>query len=496
MSLTAEQVHGFTQAVLLSHFDDPKPTPAIHLEWWKLMCSKDKYVAIAAPRGHAKSTAVTHSFVLAALLFRYRDYIIIVSDTEGQATQFLGDIKSELLNNEELIRLFGVKRLIKDTETDIVVEFSDGHRAKVSTKGSEQKLRGLKWNNKRPNMIVGDDLENDELVMNEERREKFRRWFFNALIPAGSDDCIVRIVGTILHLDALLERLMPQIGDKYTVDEPLRSYSTDPTREWRAVRYRAHDEDFSHILWPEKFSKERLESIRRLFTEQGFPEGYSQEYLNYPIDEATSYFRKADFLPILDMDEPLEYYAAADLAISEKDRSAFTVMIVAGLSSKGILKTVDVRRFRGDALDIINEMFSIQQRYNPALFIIERENIARSIGSVLRREMIARNIFISIHEEVPTQDKTRRARAIQARMRAGQVEFDIEADWFPDLQNEFITFPRGRYKDQVDALAWIGLVLDKMVEAPTYEQLLEEDFELTMSEDLEFDDGTNWMTGY
>jgi hypothetical protein len=35
-----------------------------------------------------------------------------------------------------------------------------------------------------------------------------------------------------------------------------------------------------------------------------------------------------------------------------------------------------------------------------------------------------------------------------------------------------------------------------MVEAPTYEQLLEEDFELTMSEDLEFDDGTNWMTGY
>jgi predicted phage terminase large subunit-like protein len=184
------------------------------------------------------------------------------------------------------------------------------------------------------------------------------------------------------------------------------------------------------------------------------------------------------------------------LAISEKDRSAFTVMIVAGLSSKGILKTVDVRRFRGDALDIINEMFSIQQRYNPALFIIERENIARSIGSVLRREMIARNIFISIHEEVPTQDKTRRARAIQARMRAGQVEFDIEADWFPDLQNEFITFPRGRYKDQVDALAWIGLVLDKMVEAPTYEQLLEEDFELTMSEDLEFDDGTNWMTGY
>ena len=48
-----------------------------------------------------------------------------------------------------------------------------------------------------------------------------------------------------------------------------------------------------------------------------------------------------------------------DFAISEKDKAAFTVMVVAGINSKGLLKVVDVRRFRGDSLEIVNELFKI-----------------------------------------------------------------------------------------------------------------------------------------
>ena len=72
------------------------------------------------------------------------------------------------------------------------------------------KLRGLRWNNKRPNLVVVDDLENDEAVVNRDRREKLKRWFNGALLPCLSDTGIVRVVGTILHLDSLLESLMPE----------------------------------------------------------------------------------------------------------------------------------------------------------------------------------------------------------------------------------------------------------------------------------------------
>ena len=119
-------------------------------------------VAIAAPRGFAKSTAITHSYTLAEALFRQSKFIIIVSDTESQASLFLGDIKSELLENEDLIHLFGITSFEKMNETDIIVKLKDGYRFRIIAKGAEQKLRGTKWDGLRPDLIVIDDLEGDE----------------------------------------------------------------------------------------------------------------------------------------------------------------------------------------------------------------------------------------------------------------------------------------------------------------------------------------------
>jgi len=91
--LTSEVVQGFVKGVLAKNFDEPVDSPDCHKEWWDLCCGKHKFVAIAAPRGFAKSTAITHAYVLAAALFRDRKFIVIVSDTEGQAIMFLQDIK-------------------------------------------------------------------------------------------------------------------------------------------------------------------------------------------------------------------------------------------------------------------------------------------------------------------------------------------------------------------------------------------------------------------
>ena len=496
MALDAGTIYAFTTSLLLSRFDSPKPTPAFHWELWDLVTQPDKQVAIAAPRGHAKSTAITHAYTLANMLFRERDFALIISDTEGQAVQFLGDIKKELQENEELIATFGVERFVKDTESDIIVQFKDGDQFRIIAKGSEQKVRGLKWRNKRPNLIICDDLENDEIVMNEDRRFKFRQWFFNALLPCRSDDGIIRVVGTVLHMDSLLERLMPEWGDKDTYVVEGVKHLTTKKKGWLSVRYQAHNEDFSNMLWPDKFPRDRLEQIRATYIEQGFPEGYSQEYLNYPIDEENAYFHRGDFLPITDTDETLEYYVGCDLAISEKDRTAYTVFIVVGVSSTGMLKVVDVIRFRGDGLDIIDELFAVNSRYHPELIIIEKENIARSIGSFLDAEMIKRGTYLNIDTPVPSQDKVKRARSIQARMRAGQVEFDVDAEWFPGLVTEMTQFPRGVYKDQVDALAHIGLTLDKIVDAPTAAEL-EDQYWDEEEESSDFLDMTmNKQTGY
>ena len=241
--LTAEVMEGFVGSILAENFDGTVVTPEFHKELWGLCTSAHKNVAIAAPRGHAKSTAVTHSYILASVLFRERSFVMIVSGTEEQSMQFLGDIKKELIDNEHIKKLFGVGRIIKDAETKVIVEMDDGHQFQIVAKGSGQKVRGTKWGNKRPDLIVCDDLEEDEQVMNKERREKFRRWFFGALVPCLSKKGVIRIVGTILHMDALLERLMPKENRKKGVEllqTPLMEYTEEENPAWKAVRYREH----------------------------------------------------------------------------------------------------------------------------------------------------------------------------------------------------------------------------------------------------------------
>lgn len=461
--ITPEVIEGFTSALLMRNFDNPRPTPEFHRELWEMCASDRSQVAIAAPRGHAKSTCITHAYTLASVLFRERQFVIIISETESQSILFLEDIKAEILENEDLIALFGTMKLKKDTSTDIVVEMHDGYKFRIIAKGSEQKIRGLKWGGKRPDLIVGDDLESDESVLSKERREKFRNWFFSAVLPALSEYGVIRIVGTVLHMDSLLERLLKNSA-------------------WYSKRFQAHGENFSDILWPDLWPRERLEAKRVEYIEEGFPEGYSQEYLNWPIDAESALFRRKDFLKIQEEDwnKPKTYYAAADFAISEKEKGDSTVIVVGGVDNEGYLHIVDIVKGRYDSLEIMERLFEINARYSPEMFIFETEKVDKALGPFLDREMMNRGEFFRIEKMTPTKDKIQRAQGIAARMRQGGVKFDQDADWFPDLQDEMMKVTRsgvrGRHDDQLDAMAWLGLGINKFFEAPTRTELEEDEW--------------------
>jgi predicted phage terminase large subunit-like protein len=493
-------IHGFTESVLALRFDSPKPIPAHHDEIWDLCTSDNAQIAIAAPRGSAKSTCVTFSYILASVLFEEQNHILIISANEELAAGFLHNIKIELQENEILKNhpTLGIKRFIKERETEIIVEKKTGFRFRILVKGAEQRMRGINWERKRPSLVVADDLEDEELVSSEMRREKFRRWFFGVVKPIIRDGGKIRVVGTVMHMDSLLMRLMPPIKSELTINEPLRLFSPEK-RAWKSVLYRAHDEDFKHLLWPEMYPEKKLRAIRQDFAEQGMLDVYGQEYLNNPIDETTAYFRREDFLPMRpeDFQKKKTYYAAGDLAITENKRSAFTALGVGGIDSDGILHLEDVRRGRWDSLEISDEIFSIANRYDIDIFRLESENIQRSIGPFLYKRMQEEGKhgkYINLDAKPPTKDKLARAQAIRARMRAGKVRFNKEAYWYADFEEELLHFPKWVYKDQVDMFAWLGLMLDEMVEGPTEQEWDEELYEMEMEDYSE--DGLCITTGY
>lgn len=505
--LSANTIAGVVRTVLSKKFDQATETPAFHKEAWELCCSTNPLVAIAAPRGHAKTTGITVSYGLSTLLFRERKFMLLVSDTEAQAMMFLGFFKEHLQDNQELIELFGIRRnekglvqFIKDTESDVIVEMEDGHKFRIIAKGAEQKLRGLIWNGTRPDIILCDDFENDELVINKDRREKMRRWFYSALLPCRSANGIVRMVGTILHMDSLLERHMPKPWDKFSHNDPLKLWSEKRVSGgWVGVKYRAHNEDFSHILWPDRWPPSKLRAERENYVAQGMPDAYSQEYLNVPLDETVAYFKRSDFLTIpKELDKKnLHWYMTVDLAISEKERSDYSVFLIAGVDESKNIHIKQVVRDRLDGKSIVDLLIRLQRIYNFEAVGIEEMQVSKAIGPFLREEMLKTQVFMNIHMmKHKGKDKLARARSIQARVRAGTVYCDKTADWYQTFEDECTRFPRDAHDDQVDAFAYLGLLLDMLVEAPTKEEQEEEEYLEELERSGSNSNGRSIVCGY
>lgn len=479
IELSALMMEAFVEQYLKHKFDGAVETPDFHREMWADCCAADKYVAWAAPRGHAKSTSITHAFTLAVTLFRQRDFVLLLSDTWSQAVEFLRDLKTELMTNEELIRDFGIKRLSKDTEDDMIVVMRDNATFRIVARGAEQKVRGLKWNNKRPNLIIGDDLEGDEQVESKPRRDKFFKWLMKAVLPCGSDDCIFRIVGTVMHFDSALERILK-----------------DPT--WKSRRYRAHRSwsDFSDLLWPAKFSEARLLEIRGKYLAQGESDGYSQEYLNEPIAAGDAFFRPEYLLPMkkTDHEERGVFYVGWDFAISKAQRADYTVCTVWKVNADGMKFIVDCRRGRWDAKEIIDEMMAVDTAYDPRAHFAEKGTIDNALGPFLDTEMMRRQRYPSIQKIAPTKDKETRAKVLQGMFKSLHVRFNKEMAFWAEMEEELRKFPKGEHDDIVDSMTIVGHGIRDMTEAPSQEEYEEEVFFHKLGN--QYTAGRNATTGY
>jgi phage terminase large subunit-like protein len=486
VKLTAEIIEGFAGAYLSQRYDQAQPTPDFHRECWARYCSPHIACATAAPRNHAKSTALTHDFGLASVCFRADDYIILVGSTEELAIEHLGDIRNELAENEALRRDFKIKGFVTDAKTDIIVECEDGHQFRIIARGAEQKIRGRKWRGKRPSLVLGDDLEDDEQVENKDRRRKFRRWFFRACKQALRDGGRIRVHGTILHVDSLLAHLMKN-------------------KAWKSKRYRAHKSfnDFSEILWPEKFPEQRLRDIRQEFISEGDAPGYSQEYLNDPMDSDEVFLRKEDFLAMQeeDYDTFKRYGCGVDFAVSKEDTANRTSFTVGGKDIRNLILVTDQRVGRLNTNQIIDEFFSVASRWgSDIIFYPEDGVIWKAIFPVLAKEMQTRDIWLAIEPQPAVKDKKTRGQALRKRHRAGGMRFDKRADWYEEYEAELLLFTgdsEAPADDQFDSTVHLVRGMDTAPDVEEEDALSEEELAfIKEGERIMNDSGRSMVTGY
>ena len=210
-SALTKESHWYFFHMYLGHYVK-YPTAPFQVELMQLSEREDvKNLVVVAFRGSAKSTIFTMSYPLWAILGKQqKKFVLILSQTQAQAKQHMMNMRRELEGNALLKNDLGPFKE-ESTEwgsTSLVFSDSDARITAVST---EQSVRGLRHNQHRPDLIIGDDLEDIASTKTREGRNKTYEWLTGEVIPAGDRNTRLVVVGNLLHEDSLIMRLREDI---------------------------------------------------------------------------------------------------------------------------------------------------------------------------------------------------------------------------------------------------------------------------------------------
>jgi predicted phage terminase large subunit-like protein len=187
-------------------------------------------------------------------------------------------------------------------------------------------------------------------------------------------------------------------------------------------------------------------------------------YQQRPAPEEGDYF-KAEWLKPYDKAPArgtLRVYGASDYAVTA-DGGDFTVHAVVGLDPEGRMYLLDLWRKQAASDEWVEAFCDLVKEWKPIGWAEEQGQIRAGIGPYLDRRQRERQAYCA-REAFPTRgDKSVRAQSFRGRMAMEGLYVPYGASWYPELRSELLSFPAGKYDDQVDALGLVGQLLDTML---------------------------------
>jgi predicted phage terminase large subunit-like protein len=291
-------------------------------------------------------------------------------------------------------------------------------------------------------VLIDDPFGSMAEAQSELERKNVWDWYtgtaYNRLMPGGA----IVIINHRMHEDDLCGRLLAQqaaSGDK-----------------WEVVELPAIDAQ-GHALWPEAYPIETLDRIRRNTQARYWSALYQQE----PAPEEGDYFkaewlREEDDLPARDT---LKVYGASDYAVTA-DGGDYTVHVVVGIDAEGRPWLLDLWRGQTDSATWIDKLCDLVLEWKPIEWGEETGQIKSAVGPFIDKRSQERGAYVYRRQFAARGDKAVRAQGIRGLMAMRGLHIKKDADWYPALRSELLSFPAGKHDDQVDALGLIGQILD------------------------------------
>lgn len=426
--------------------------------------------AIAAPRGNAKSTLVTQIFVIWCIVTGRKHYPIIIMDALDQAATMLEAIKAELAFNPRLMMDFpeasGQGRV---WQVGTIITAND---VKVQAFGSGKRMRGLRHGPHRPDLVIGDDLENDENVRSPEQRDKLESWLKKTVLSLGAaDDTMdVIIIGTILHYDSVLSRLL---NNPLWTCKKFRSIERWPDNmalwdKWEEALlnlgpevalafYQANKlemEAGAVVCWPEgqplyKLMVKRARDGRAAF---------DSEQQNDPVSGDDAPFANSIAFWVNRLKEWV-FYGACDPSLGKAGASRDPSAIGVGGFNRatGVLDVVEAAIKKRVPDKIIEDIIAMHAEYKCLVWVIETIQFQEFLRTELVKRSAARGIPVPARAVQPNSDKLLRIEALQPHMANGLIRLHASQT---TLIDQFRHFPKADHDDGPDMvqMLWMAAV--------------------------------------
>jgi predicted phage terminase large subunit-like protein len=299
-------------------------------------------------------------------------------------------------------------------------------------------------------LLIDDPIRSRDDAFSPTVRENIWEWFHSSARTRLRPGASQILVMSRIHEDDLAARLLHVEDDWTVVHLPAEAEQDDPLGRAPGT-----------MLWSEDPKYPYGEVLREQKKSQ-LPSIWSSMFQGRPAPETGDYFRAEWFRPMTAMParERLSIYGSSDFAVSA-GKGDFTVHMIVGLDPEGSLYLLDLYRAQSDTATSVDAFLDLVKLWRPLGWAQETGQINSSIGPFLRQRMRERKVFVAT-ETFPTRgDKSVRCQSVRGRLAVNNI-FVPQADWWPEVRAELLSFPASRFDDCADALGLIGQILDRM----------------------------------
>jgi hypothetical protein len=428
-------------------------------------------IAIAAPRGNAKTQIINMILPIWCAAFELKKFIVIMSETSRLAEANLESIKYELTSNDLLAEHF--PHLVGEGKTWRKEVIDTCNDVRIIAVGSGKQVRGSqKKGGHRPDLVLCDDLSSDELVRTKKRRDDHEEWFRKAVMGMeGTADTKMDaiVTGTILHPHCLLSKLLdPKIfagwesykykavykfssSPHWKTWEHLYTNYEDEKREETAYKFfKAHEKEMledTKVLWPEGDSYYKL----MIYKMKAGPRAFASEKQNNPIDpsqvlfnpEKIVYFDRKD----IDLDKLIIYGAIDPASGDAKRKGDLSAIVTIGRDPKsGIIYVLDVLAASKGPSYCIKYISTIHQLYEYRKFGVDQDALKMLKDFIEKEVPDLRGKLVLYDLRIP---KDKRINRLEPIVHSGLLRFQ---KIHQEMIEELTFYPNSEHDDALDAL--------------------------------------------